>query len=317
MPIFRLEDSELIIAQETDLELESHLEDWLENSPLALAQEPILWIGRQTSAAVEDSTIFPDLLGIDSDGNPVIVELKRDKAPRDVVAQLLEYAAWANDLSDIQIQEIAQNYLEIHRDDNGNQFQDVLKETFDIPDSEELPPLNRNLRLYIVAEYIPSRITNVCRFLRTSHGVDVNCIDVSAFQTEAGEKLVSMESKFENGDVIASKNVKKSISQTTQWSSDKTAREVVLDAVQELTKGNKNMDFAVKDVKPIILKKYPDFKMSTLGAQIIAACVNHPSRKHHPSYAKHKHYWRLSIGKYRLYDPEKDKIEDTADAIQN
>lgn len=117
MPIFRLEgddisNSRLVIAQETNLELESHLEDWLENSPWALAQEPILWIGRQTSASVENSTIFPDLLGLDANGNLVIAELKRDKAPREVVTQLLEYAAWANELLEEQIQEITIDYFE-------------------------------------------------------------------------------------------------------------------------------------------------------------------------------------------------------------
>ena len=66
----------------------------------------------QPSATVEDSTIFPDLLGIDSEGNLVIVELKRDKAPKEVVAQLLEYAAWANELSKEQIQKIAEDYFE-------------------------------------------------------------------------------------------------------------------------------------------------------------------------------------------------------------
>ena len=41
MPIFRLEDDTLFIAQETNLELESHLEDWLENSPVALIQDEL------------------------------------------------------------------------------------------------------------------------------------------------------------------------------------------------------------------------------------------------------------------------------------
>ena len=98
MPIFRLErleeddisKAELVIAQETNLELERYLEDWLENSPRALTQEALLWIGRQTSAQDEEGTIFPDLLGVDSEGNLVIIELKKDRALREVVAQLLE-----------------------------------------------------------------------------------------------------------------------------------------------------------------------------------------------------------------------------------
>lgn len=82
MPIFRLEGDKLIIAQETNVELEQHLEIWLENSPWAVIQdEIILWIGRQKSATVEDGTIVPDLLGIDAAGNLVIVELKRNQAP--------------------------------------------------------------------------------------------------------------------------------------------------------------------------------------------------------------------------------------------
>lgn len=75
MAIFRLEKldgadmsgAELVIAQETNLELERYLEDWLENSPVALVQdEHILWIGRQTSAKDEDGTVYPDLLGVDA-----------------------------------------------------------------------------------------------------------------------------------------------------------------------------------------------------------------------------------------------------------
>ena len=113
MPIFRLEEDKLIIAQETNVELEEHLEIWLENSPWAVIQdELVLWIDRQPSAQDEEGTIFPDLLGVDSEGNLVIVEFKRGKTPRSVVAQLLEYAAWANGLSAEQIHEIADAYFE-------------------------------------------------------------------------------------------------------------------------------------------------------------------------------------------------------------
>ena len=75
MPIFKLEDTTLDIAQRTDLELETHLETWLENSPWAVIQdELVLWIDRQASAQDKEGTIYPDLLGVDSEGNLVIVE---------------------------------------------------------------------------------------------------------------------------------------------------------------------------------------------------------------------------------------------------
>ena len=171
MPIFRLEgddisNTKLILAKETNLELESYLEDWLENSPWALIQdELILWIGRQPSANVEDSTIFPDLLGIDSEGSLVIVELKRDEAPREVVAQLLEYAAWASELSEERIKEIAEDYFDTIGTFEAKHFNEVFIDTFYIPETDDIPTLNRNLRLFIVAEDIPARVARVCRFL--------------------------------------------------------------------------------------------------------------------------------------------------------
>jgi len=62
MPVFRLNverddlsTAELVIAQETNLQLECYLENWLENSPWALIQAKIiLWIRRQPSAADEE-----------------------------------------------------------------------------------------------------------------------------------------------------------------------------------------------------------------------------------------------------------------------
>lgn len=314
MPIFRLEGDELIIAQKTNVELEQHLEIWLENSPRqTLAREDFLWIGRQTSASDADGTIFPDLLGVDSKGNLVIVELKRDQAPRDVIAQLLEYAAWAYELSDAQIYEIAEAYFEDRKGFQGRIFDDVFKEIFDIPETDEIPPLNQKLRLFVVAKEVPTRVARVCRFLRVSQGMDIICIDVSTFQTESGEKLVSMETKVGDEDVITSKAQRQSNSQTSRWSGDKPVNQVVWEAVQELTEGNSKVEFAPREVNILILEKYPSFNSSTVGCQLISDCVNHTSRHHYPGGSDR--YWWIERGRYRLYDPEKDKVE--SDGLTN
>lgn len=313
MAIFRLARSEgddmsnavLVIATETELELECHLESWLENSPVALIEdEHILWIGRQTSATDEDGTVYPDLLGVDAEGNLVITELKRDRTPRDIIAQLLDYAAWVDGLSESQIHGIAEAYFETRDGVQGRTFDDAFREIFDIPENDELPPLNRGLRLFIVAKEIPARVAHVCRFLRTSHGMDVSCIEVSTFKTESGEVLVSTETKVGDEGFVAPSTQQQ---RSSRWSDDKPVKQVVWEAVQEFTGGDADIEFAIKDLKPVISDKHPDFKMVNVGAEIASGCVNHPSRHH--CRGADDWYWRIATGRYRLYNPEKDKMD--------
>lgn len=314
MPIFRLERSEgddiskaeLVIAQEINLELERHLEDWLENSPRALAQDPILWIGRQTSATDEEGTIFSDLLGVDFEGNLVIAELKKGRTPRDIIAQLLDYAAWANGLSESQIRKIAETYFETCSIFQGRTFDDAFKEVFEIPETDELPPLNRALRLFIVAEQIPSRIARVCRFLRTSHGMDISCIDVSTFETESGEVLVSTETTVGDEGFAAPKAQQQHTSPPMRWSGDKPFDQAILEAVEKLIRGDKE-SFTLKEVRGLISERYSDFIPSRVDYQVYSDCVNFPTRSDYPKGSDR--YWRISRGKFRLYDPENDKME--------
>ena len=312
MPIFRLEETdgdlskaELIIAQETDLQLEEHLESWIENSPGALIpDETVLWIGRQTSARTEENVVFPDLLGIDAEGNLAVVELKRGKTPRETVAQLLEYAAWANELTEEQLHADAEEYLD------GQSFQDAFRETFDIPESEEIPPLNRTMRLFIAAGEISRRVAAVCRFLRTAYGMDVSCLSVSTFQTEAGETLVSIEVKVGNEDPAPAKTRKRAASSSDRWSGDKPVREVVREAAHEFTGGDTEIEFTPTNLFEVILKKYPNFNRETVSGQLKAGCPNHPSQKHHST--KSEYYWRVGRGTFRLYDPDRDGADEAA-----
>ena len=314
MPIFRLENveendmskGELVIAQETNLELERHLENWLENSPLALAQDTILWIGRQTSAKDEDGTIFSDLLGVDFQGNLVIAELKKGRTPRDIIAQLLDYAAWADRLTESQIREIAEAYFKTRGVFQGKTFNDAFKEVFEIPETDELPPLNRGLRLFIVAEEIPSRVARVCRFLRTSHGMDVSCIDVSTFETESGEVLVSTETTVGDEGFAAPKAQQQHTAPPTRWSGDKPLDLEILETVEELMQADKE-SFTLKEVRGLISEKYSDFIPSRVDYQVYSDCVNFPTRRDYPQGSDR--YWRISRGKFRLYDPKKDEME--------
>ena len=263
MSLFRLEgdgaDARLVVAREEDIELESQLESWLENSPDALVQdEIILWIGRQTSTSHENSTIYVDLLGLDAEGNLVIVELKRNRAPREVVTQLLEYAAWGNELDEEEIEAIAEEYFQTR---DLRRSRDVFTDTFEV---DEFPPLNRRLRLFVVAGEIPQRVLEVCRFLR-SHEMDISCIEISTFQTESEEIIVSMETRVGNEGRV-------SISGPAQ--DLPLRRQVVCEAVHELTGGDSSVEFTPGQVKNVIQQRYPTFNLSTVYYLLNADTVN-------------------------------------------
>ena len=72
-----------------DQHKETEVESWIFDGAPEILGEDIALIGRQVKAG--GGTL--DLIGIDGDGNVVIVELKRDKVPRDAVAQAIDYAS--------------------------------------------------------------------------------------------------------------------------------------------------------------------------------------------------------------------------------
>ena len=53
-----------------------------------------------------------DLLAIDADGNLHVLELKRDRTPREVVAQILDYGSWVSTLSREDVIDIATRQLQ-------------------------------------------------------------------------------------------------------------------------------------------------------------------------------------------------------------
>ncbi|MDZ7401157.1 MAG: endonuclease NucS [candidate division KSB1 bacterium] len=163
---------------------ESDLEDLLENNPEYFFENTkILIIGRQITTNLDSSL---DLLGIDKAGNTVVIELKRDKTPRDTIAQLLEYASFVENLDYSQLNEIYQNYSgeEISLEDYHQQyFQSEL---------DEKVSFNKYSKLVIVAHEITREIKQTAQYLRKK-GLDIYCLEFKYFSTQSGEKIISCD----------------------------------------------------------------------------------------------------------------------------
>lgn len=105
MQIWRADEGLTALGQ-SGTPTEKRLEELLESEPTLLGV-PLLIIGRQVRT---DLGKIVDLVALDADGAVHVIELKRDKAPRDVVAQALEYAAWAKGLDQGDVRAIHDDY---------------------------------------------------------------------------------------------------------------------------------------------------------------------------------------------------------------
>ena len=84
---------------ESSLATEQVLESMIVASPRLLSDEWML-IGRQEGTGLGGRI---DLLAIAPDGSLVLIEIKRDRTPREVVAQALDYASWVEKLQSDEI----------------------------------------------------------------------------------------------------------------------------------------------------------------------------------------------------------------------
>ena len=78
---------------EIDMGSENELEEIIESN-IGILNPDWMIIGRQV---LTDFNKRIDLLAIDSNGNLVVIELKKNRTTRDVVAQAIDYASWGRE----------------------------------------------------------------------------------------------------------------------------------------------------------------------------------------------------------------------------
>jgi Endonuclease NucS len=90
--VWRIDGAKAVSVSPSTIADESLLEDILEDEIGLLGlPDQVLVLGRQV---VTDYSGRIDLLCVDQEGDLVVVEIKRDKTPREVVAQAMDYGYW-------------------------------------------------------------------------------------------------------------------------------------------------------------------------------------------------------------------------------
>lgn len=175
--LWKIEDGALTEVPSSTLNAEEQLEEWLEED-ISILSDNLLVIGRQVSTDFGGAL---DLLCIDEAGDLVVIELKRDKTPRGVVAQALDYASWVVDLSSNDVEQQVQDH-------HDRSLEAVFQETFDIglPDV-----LNESHRILVVGSQIDARSERIIEYLSDEHGVNINAATFQYHESEETGSLLS------------------------------------------------------------------------------------------------------------------------------
>jgi hypothetical protein len=174
--IWRIDGDQVTPVPASALDRESRLEDVLEQDVSVLGLDALLVIGRQVITKYGKRV---DLLALDVAGTLYVIELKKDRTPREVVAQALDYGFWVRQLDDNDISEI------YARQNPGEALGQAFRTFFD----QEAPvPLNDAHQLIIVASELDASTERIVSYA-SDYDIPLNVVFFQYFKDGAAEYL--------------------------------------------------------------------------------------------------------------------------------
>ncbi|TAG07885.1 MAG: DUF91 domain-containing protein [Verrucomicrobia bacterium] len=153
----------------TTLMNEQQLEDMIVSTPQILSADWML-IGRQEQTGFGGRI---DLLAIGPDASLVLIELKRNRTPREIVAQALDYASWVEQLTADKIVQIFQRFAK------GGNLSDAFKQHFGAELDEET--LNESHQIILVAAQLDGSTERIINYLN-ERDIAINVLFFQVFQ---------------------------------------------------------------------------------------------------------------------------------------
>lgn len=162
--------------REASLPSEALLEEMIVSAPDILSREWMI-VGRQEDTGFGGRI---DLLALAPDGALILIELKRGRTPREVVAQAIDYASWAERL---EAQDIARIYA---RFSAGKSLDEAFTARFGQPLDPET--LNQSHQIVIVAAALDASSERIVGYLNR-RDIPINVLCFQVFDTDAGQLL--------------------------------------------------------------------------------------------------------------------------------
>jgi hypothetical protein len=185
---------------------EKMLEDMIVSKPSILSADWML-IGRQERTGFGGVI---DLLAIAPDGSLVLIELKRDRTPREIVAQSLDYASWVEDLT---AEKIAQIYEAFSK---GGNLDAAFQQHFGSALDED--SLNQSHQIIIVAAELDDSTERIVNYLN-ARDIAINVVFFQVF-LHGTEQFLSRAWLIDPGETQANVSTTIAKGATEPWNGE-------------------------------------------------------------------------------------------------
>lgn len=156
------------------------LEKWIKSNSQILGDD-LLIIGEQ----IQTKRGPLDFLGIDKSGNLIVIELKRDKLHREVLAQAIDYvsdvASWDADRIDAECEKYT-----------GKKLGEFLIENFDL-EEQSIDDLSINTfqKILLVGTAVDESLERMVEWLSNNYNVGINILIFKYTRTKSGDEILA------------------------------------------------------------------------------------------------------------------------------
>lgn len=161
------------------VDLEEHLEDWIEKDP-GLLQEGLTVVGRQMT--VDGGRL--DLLAVDTQGRWIVIEIKAGQVRRDTVAQAIDYASSVAMMPWTALSSKANSYLQQSGAAGGQSLQELGVHEDEAP---------RDVWMTVVGTGREPGLERIVNYLADVYDVPITIISYEVFSIASGEQIMVRE----------------------------------------------------------------------------------------------------------------------------
>jgi hypothetical protein len=191
--LWKIESDDVIKISKEPLDYEHRLEKWLIEDITILSQN-LAVIGSQVVSPYGKKI---DILAINSSGDLVIIEFKRNKPNREVIAQVLDSATWIKDLCYDELTNILNTYGKSEYKD----IEEFFAATFN-KKAKEIG-LNSDHQMIIVGSEIDESTVRIINYLaKEPYYLNINAVNFNYYRDSNGNEFLAQSYVLPENNII-------------------------------------------------------------------------------------------------------------------